>query len=661
MATASFGEDYSKEAHFLRGGDETARAYSEWAHWSWVDLLKDTYRRASNMVALQRCGFVYSLPAAELQDMTKDSALVFSEQNSYDIFMGLVHEVVKCHVGLRLQYTSGCPLFLAGLLHPDAGLREQSMDLLKRLVESHRAAEKKASPTIQKILRGSPLLCTTMRFAAKFAEADKWGSPGPQLTDLVRALFKGFGQTKVIEDSVQTLRDRETRDGPAKNIAYFTQWEGLVHRKVLKAHGFNELQPEGGASVSPGFTVDRLFRPAHGNSSDGDSLELRKILGPQNWVTYNSVTIKQTWAAMQLIMHLSSKGDWSKADWAWYAGLLPEGHPVMDRNTGDAWLVIHTFDYAAVVWPLVRFATNLWLLDMSITALTWKCFFGHEELAVLSVQALCPLRVRLAGVDNLMDGPVFENSTTPAPLIIWQAKRGFAGVPEGIVAQLALDCGLPKVTAGALKSGQTVHQATVLMLMKLFVANLSGEMAMQILLDSVRASNKERAAYVHDLSEEAVQDCVLLQDQKVCKEFMDKIKVAKESYKKEHTSLKEMVVQNWPALAEKAETTRKNKAAERRAEAQLAKKVALWRATAETEPHLTIMKDKPAPAKVCVDHSNGRYQLTYRGYKRASFSWTERGSFLACQMALSKLWRWHEEATGEKPPPHLTLLPADTQ
>ena len=80
-----------------------------------------------------------------------------------------------------------------------------------------------ASVSSKNVVRESPFNTTIMQEVAKFACES--GSSDEHILEelylLAKALFSGWGQTKVIEDVLQRLRVRASRDAPQQNLALF--------------------------------------------------------------------------------------------------------------------------------------------------------------------------------------------------------------------------------------------------------------------------------------------------------------------------------------------------------------------------------------------------------------------------------------------------------
>ena len=134
-----------------------------------------------------------------------------------------------------------------------------------------------------------------MRFAAKFFIAAKYIEVNSQLADLLQALFLATGQTKLVEDAIQKLRDHETRDSTNKSMARMNLWEHLVTHKLWSQHRRSEVEPSTSATPLGNFGAT-LFVPVSGESGEGEfeqgldeeKLDLQRVMGKVDWVRFDA-------------------------------------------------------------------------------------------------------------------------------------------------------------------------------------------------------------------------------------------------------------------------------------------------------------------------------------------------------------------------------------
>eukprot|EP00974_Lingulodinium_polyedra_P102156 9892841-Lingulodinium_polyedra.AAC.1 len=65
-----------------------------------------------------------------------------------------------------------------------------------------------------------------------------------QATECSKQIFQSWGQTKVVEDGNREMRNLESHDVLNRTIGLAKQWDGLRTREVIKAHGWQEVDPD---------------------------------------------------------------------------------------------------------------------------------------------------------------------------------------------------------------------------------------------------------------------------------------------------------------------------------------------------------------------------------------------------------------------------------
>lgn len=274
------------------------------------------------------------------------------DDSRFESYWRLVFAVLRCRASSMVRYSSGAPLFLGGLLHENPDKVAISMAFFRKVAEAWAAAKIRKGTKLQGIVDRSPLQTTPVQWCLKFAEASEWQVPTPQFKAFLSAMFCGIGQTKIVEDSIGVLRDTETRAAPSKQIAHFNEWHSVVAAGLLSKYDREEVKLLTGATEDrQHFNSDTLFQRAHAADGSGDSVDLRGISKTQSWTTYNAQSIKQRVADTILLLELHASGRWELADVAWHVQALPEGQIMADRRDRTLFLVVKTFESAALAWP----------------------------------------------------------------------------------------------------------------------------------------------------------------------------------------------------------------------------------------------------------------------------------------------------------------------
>lgn len=240
------------------------------------------------------------------------------------------------------RYSDECPGLLAGMVHTDGAIVRHTLQVFKQHVEAYRAACSKTGRFLQDAVRRHPLSGTAVRFAEAFAAAASFDRVTPQMQDHLLAMFAGWGQTKVVEDTIQKLRDHEQRDSSSKEVCRMQSWENMVSHRVMEQYGRVEIQPTSNATM-PNTFGDNLFHPAvvrPGEVKQG-KLDLDKILAKVDWVSHSAQSQQNNVAISQLLLHLHQGGSWDFAAQSWKASIMPEGCLIMHTSDpGDEFMVL---------------------------------------------------------------------------------------------------------------------------------------------------------------------------------------------------------------------------------------------------------------------------------------------------------------------------------
>lgn len=388
---------------------------------------------------------------------------------------------------------------------------------------------------------------------------------------------------------------------------------------------------------------------------------LRDVLKKQDWVTHSSTTIRNTYGEMGLLAYLQEANRWDDAKSAWMVALLPEGHVLVDRSGEEEEfaLVLRVFEGAALTWPAVRAVSNLIELDTN-TNLRWKVVLGTDGLDILPVACISPLHVLAQGWAAPRKGPLFETIGQPEQRLMFQARRGWRGVPEVALRKLMAALGVTMPGTGDFADCEPATAMVVALCKKVCGDTLSHNDITNMLLRRALEDEAADKPYLHHLTADMVNDVVLLKDQKGSKTFLkdwEQMHLKREAKRKQALHVAEKLVK---ASGSPAPRPGAKNVPAKTAQKKLDKDKARVYAGLESEPFAVLQKHKPEEARVMADALNGRYKLTYPGERVRSISWTERGHEAAVKIALEILWQWATAATNRVPPPEAAALFATT-
>ena len=622
---------------------------------SWMEQLVETLGTCSDQAALERCGFRVDFGSSYLRNLEVGSTFVECQDLHFATYWRLVSNLLFVKAGSMVRYTCGCPGMLAGLLHSDPDKARDSFKFFEECVRAFEQAETKTDPTTKSIVSASPLRTTPMRWAAKFAGAGGFQEMTPQLVELLTAMFEGIGQTKICEDSIQTLRDCETRNCPSKNLAHFTQWQSLVSAKVIGKFGREEVTVSTSAPVDPEWNPEMVFSKVSASNGDLDSVNLRELLGTQNWTTYNSQTVKRSIAQMMLLVHAAAAERWDTIGEHWWTGVVPALHILFDADTKEFFMPVRVWDCAALLWPIREVSRDVFCLDVTIKKLIWRTFWQVDDLMVVPTKPISPLHLHLLrDAPPNPSGPCFKRTKVDIDVMKWQAEHGFPGLSESVLRKLLDEYGIEDAVSPALTDASAEDQMALALSRSMLPESTTQEELLAIMCARTLGEQEAESGFLHDLSDEAVRDVVILGDQSKTTEFLKNRVEAKTNYQKKITDVLRMVEHLLPKigpLMSKAKTTAANKKADR----ENKKLSERWYRDLKTKYKEMVVSDKPGAARVHVDDSNGRFRCFYKGFANKSFSWHERGGEHAAKMALQQMWTWEELATGRKAPAHMAF------
>ena len=591
-----------------------------------MDDLKASVRGASDFAALERAGVITNMGQERLAALSPDAPLIAAQDALFGTFWRVVFNVVRSRSSSIIRFTYGFPALLGGILHEDLAKSAESMKLFRACSEAFEAAKGRAGQRLQKMVWQCPLNGLFLRWCVKFAAAGNWERPTEQLLRMLHCLFRGFGQTKIIEDSIGKLRDLESRAAPSKDIAHFAEWQRLLDSKLFETYERPTVNISSAAPVKDNFNADTIFHTVAKSDGSTDSTKLKEIGGKETWPTFNAQSVKNCSAHLALMVLLHSEDKWAEAEAAIYAQLLPEGQIVLQGTTGKIFLVVKVLEVAALTWPVVECGANIFELDLTIQKLEWVFAFGVDDFSVLSVSVMSPLRVLTVG-GAISGGFKFGGEAAESvPFLAWQANRGFAHVPESILSMLCDDADLSTVMP-AITDVPQADILALLLIMKQF-PEIGVAEARAIMYRRNHEEDELGQSYLDDWDEEAVADVVIVGDAAKTKAFMKERAnaVTRRATARANTErlLDTCFEPCKKGLKLKQRANRKN--AQRREEEDLARRRHESTVALRQDSKQFLLDRKPGPARVYVHDREGRFKLNYPGFKGKSVAWQERGS-----------------------------------
>lgn len=333
--------------------------------------------------------------------------------------------------------------------------------------------------------------------------------------------------------------------------------------------------------------------------------------------------------------------------------MLPRHQVVLQRTAGGnvsaVFMSLAVTEYGVLTWPMHRLGNKSSFSLASVGgSCSWVPFFSIDGVFIVPHAPDSPLHCIAQGDISGARVGIVGNLGKPVPLVEWQSKRGWAGVPEGILSKIARSLNLTLPTPHPERDYEV---DLAISLMEQFLPQMTKESAGEYLrARSVAGETESSNADVLEqfTSSEMLEDIAGRSEKKFCS---DLAKDAKRSKCRQEDICKKIGV----TLENKFRKGQPKKAKVSKEAKAFAKNTtsdpndSRWRNTIKGDPAF-MHQHAPPIGQVCVDDNNGRFLLTYTGFPRKSVSWTQRGCNQATIECLRWWWHFHRLATGQEAP-----------
>lgn len=607
-------------------------------------------RTASDMKGLAEFGVISDFSDQKYQSMGLADPCVIVQDGLYREYWNLCTCLIRSRATSMLRHVLGMPESLAGLLHSEPTKKDISLKKFQQLTAAYRAASARPEAEVVAILARSQLGTTVLQWAMKFAEATSWASVSPQLQELLDTIFLSIGQTIILENDNKELRDKEQRGSTSKSYGKFDKWSRPVDQCLLEKFSRKEVQISTCAPVPPSFDNGEVFQPFHGTAgAEKDSVDMIGLTGKSDWVTYNTVSVLDIYAEAALLLHGYENQCWDKLGGSWRSFFVPEGQVISKDEF--AYLVVKVLKGVVVGWPVLRPGDSIAKLAEKPDELKIIPVLDLTNFDVIPTEVVSPLHQY---IKNPRRAPslLWNITGQPQHVLEWQAAQGFAHVPENslkkLVDEKCTDVDEHLAECHDLKYSHKL----ALMLMMVYLPELSYEEALAKLLRRSVHELAPEASWLEEIDDEQVADCVLIGEQKETKSIVEDRAKASAKQASDKASVRELCRTFFPRAkqaAQKALTKAKAKA--------LAKKKQLDQrrlyAALEGDVTTTLKKELPSTVRITQDDKNGRWLIAHPDFRQKSVSWTLRGQLAGSLLVLKVAWGWHQSITGGEIPPHL--------
>ena len=246
------------------------------------------------------------------------------------------------------------PGLLAKCLASEEGdhVVQEFMNIVKSRFEDWQAASCCSDAWVKQKAEESPWEHPVAQEIASQGMSDNWGARTAHMCYEIAENCFQLGQTKMIEDSFQRLRDAESRHNASRVLSLIKTWVTPIQRRVLNSvHKYDEMSykecPISRAAQLPSKVPSTYFqvranKPVvnlHGISSKGNA----------TWKTCTALSGAKDFAHMALFAHCRSTGVWELAESCWFSCLLPAGTLCRRKCTQQWFMSLGDVEHAAVL------------------------------------------------------------------------------------------------------------------------------------------------------------------------------------------------------------------------------------------------------------------------------------------------------------------------
>ena len=372
------------------------------------------------------------------------------------------------------------------------------------------------------------------------------------------------------------------------------------------------------------------------------------------WQTWTSQTIKRSYAELELMTVAYERRDFALVSKSWATGIFPCNQVCAINRAGsplEVFLVLWNAGRVAMVWPVARHADHIEVASAGDPEVQFKIIIDVHDAYIIPTGGASPLRSLIVrkekpdvpiGVQLLILGKA-------VPLLTWHEQRGYANLSEAFLEKLCIEKkakALPTLPEQAEPSDQYACR----LLLHTKPGLLHDELL--ALLSSRHALEDAALADQETIDQQILDDVMQPSDRKEALQCQHENKEQKAKVASKQRSM--------PAFV-KALGLSKPKALPKNTYAEKIKgynkKAPSFRWYNELAPSNTEIYDlKPPDAAVLADMTSGCYRVHHKSLpgSRKCFSWTKRGVPKAVAAALSQMWAWDAELTGQPCP-----LPAE--
>ena len=453
LGTSAQHECYVRDVKNLRGPDAACDIYHAWSCWDWIKDLQTAFRSCADLQGLAKAGLQVHFPRHTLVGVSESDCVVRVQDKLAENLVRLHACVASERTGSMLSHTHGWPEKLALFLKNET--RESGMAALKEDWDTLCYASEHGLAGMRALTRQASLRLPLMQWVIVFAQCDDWNPESRHVNEIAGKLFRGWTQSRIVEEANQRLRAGVDRESSSKMLRMIRQWRIPTEANLIRGYNRREIRPVTQATC-PANSMDSLFVPTNphrgdscgdnanrGNSCDakkhGDSCDSKTRIEwydkletiTKNIARWTSTpeSEQERLANFELAKFLRKTDQALAVDDAWIAKLLPLWELHEELATHERFFVVKSWTNAVITWPAEQLEVNLYRPSLSCTRLDFRFCCDFEKYQIIPTKCLSPLHLVLIDYSKHL-GALWRVTGAHVPILRWQCEHGFPGVSE---------------------------------------------------------------------------------------------------------------------------------------------------------------------------------------------------------------------------------------
>lgn len=546
LVTWPLQREHNEIAQLLKGEAGTLEYYALQAAGHWHIALSQMVALMRDLRTLQRIGFETELTPNMKKSVNEKSGEVAAQDN----LAGTMWKALACLMSHRCAIMSAhsyaYPFVLGGVNSNDEFIVAETFKTFKLQWEAYAGARLQPLPLPRQLAERCTLNTRCMESTARIIRRAGY-TKTKEVVQRCEVLFRGWGQERIVEDSLKHIREAEQRDTNNQSMRLWRSFEVPRTAKLIGQCDRRELEPTNLADLTFGSSQEAIFHPNTIATDCQKHIDLKANMSKQDWATFNAITFKRLPSEMSLMMECHRRGGWALASEAWRSTVLPTHQIVVQEQpdgTALPFFVLSSTMSAALLWPMERVHGHCFTFRLHSTS-QWMPVFGLRMWKALPWKIVSPLRCFLTSgfpADSLGIGAFCE---PPVDILKFQAGRVFQGAPEMSLKKLCAELGCNTIAAG--DTSVDAETCMAVDLMRNLLPTLDQSEANGILLQRLQADTTLCDATLKEFATgDMLGDVILPGDQREINRFVEDMGDAKSRRKELMPKVVEHIAKTFP-------------------------------------------------------------------------------------------------------------------